>query len=165
MNNKKYEILLVKSKTDLFESFTFFQEMWKEEFNIIIGEEKFLDFCKSDLFFIKEKGIIWCLEVSEISRKNLKNEPSLKWVANEWEKILWRIWVSKKFRWKQIWSILIKYILNYYSEKWLKNLFLPSAINNLSYYERFWFESFWEPRELWNTKVVMMKLILPINNI
>lgn len=71
--------------------------------------------------------------------------------------MLGRIWVLETYRGKQIGSKLIEFVDQYYTKQWEKNIFLPSAVQNIQYYERFWFQWFSEPKNLWNTQVVMMR--------
>lgn len=158
MKNEFSDIVKATSENEISKSFSFFQKMWLDEFDITLTDDTRAQFSNSDIFYIEvENTVIWTVQIITIDEKRFQIEPSLRWVAKLWEKVLGRIWVLEAHRGKQIGSKLIKFVIQYYREQWEKNIFLPSAIQNLGYYERFGFHWFSEPKDLGNTQVVMMR--------
>jgi len=156
----KYGIKQAMTEVELKKCFQFFQKMWKEEFQITLRYEQFERFKKNEVFYIGGEHIFGCIQITSIDDVVLKYDSELIWVANVWEKLLGRIGVQSLQRGKWIGSKLIKYVQHRYASQWETKMFLPSAIENTEYYNKFSFVAFAEPAACWNTKKVMMKVSL-----
>lgn len=130
------KILQASTETDFQELNIFFWNMWKEEFNLEL-ENQTEFYKKTDIYFIRDSEII----ISAII-----------YSTYEWKNNIWRFGTLEKNRWKWYGSELLKYVLSKYS--W--NFYLSSDINQVNYYEKFWFINTWEKRKVWNTYWIKM---------
>ena len=154
--DEKNWIKKATSEEEFKKCFEFFQVMWNEEFAMKIGDEQFESFRNSDIFYIGEKKILWWLQLLTIDEKIFQYEPELLWIANTWEKILWRVWVLSESRWIWLWKKLIWFAQNFCKSEWENRLFLPSEIKNVWYYEKFWFWTISEPKSYEGVEWIMM---------
>lgn len=132
------KIIKASTEKDFKELNIFFWEMWKEEFNLEL-ENQIDIYKRCDIYFIKEYEI---------------NISAIIYSTYEWKNNIWRFGTLEKYRWNWYGSKLLNYILNKYT--W--DFYLSSDINQVKYYEKFWFKNTWEKRKVWNTYWINMIL-------
>lgn len=154
------QISIAKEITEFKECFNFIKTLWKDEFEIDFNldlENKYQDFLNSNIYFIREKWII----IAIIQLFKIKKWYKTKdWITPKEDcYFLGRIWISKEYRNMWYWSKLINFWIKEVKKEWIKLIYLSSAINNIDYYSKFWFQKIWNKiKKAWNTSAIHMKI-------
>lgn len=120
----------------------FFWVIWKKEFNLD-RFDRINEYKKWVVYYIeKNNSIIAALNLTLINNK----------------KYIWRFATLKEYRRKWIWTLLLNNTIKLLKEIWEKEIFIYSEINNIKYYEKFWFVKIWKTHEIWNTQSIEMKI-------
>ncbi len=159
MLNGLNDIKKAKSKKDYDECFEFFSNIWIKEFELDLTWRK-SKFDDSLIFYIKKDSkIVSAIQIERFEKTYIKKE-KLGNIVNDWDFCFWRIATLSSYRWKWFASRLINFSIDFLKNKWEKVVFIPSAVENIAYYSKFWFSKFWDKKVCWNTEKVFMKLDL-----
>jgi len=152
------DILVVKSNNELKRCFSFFKVMWKELFDIDFNKDidkRKKEFDRSLVYYIGDNiKILAAIQFIKVKKWYVLSN----WIEiNKDAYILLRIWVLKEYRNKWLWSKLMKYWIQKIYDSWITIIYIPSEINNVNYYSKFWFEVFWKDWPIGNTRWIYMK--------
>ena len=152
----KVEIAIWKNNKN--RVFSFFKIMWKELFDIDFNnnfEKRKVEFNKSKVYYIKNsKQIKAAAQFIKVS----KGYKLSNWIIIDKDAyILWRIWVLEKYRKQWLWTKLINHWIDEIKKEWISIIYIPSEINNIDYYSKFWFTTIWKSGQIWNTIWIYMK--------
>lgn len=130
------EILKVTKEEEYIEIEKFFLNIWKEEFEIDASNQinKYKSFC--EIYYIKNDLEI----ISAIIAINSKKSVS-------WKNYIWRFATLKKYRWKWLWTKLLNYLLQLYTD----DIILDADEKQVNFYKKFWFIETGDNKEIWNT--------------
>lgn len=148
----KYEIKEAKIKKEEKEVFDFFIPMWKQEFDININYDLEKDF-EYKVFYIKEwDEIVAALQ----SHKSIVWKTYKNWKVWDWNFIIHRVWVKKELRNKWYWADLLNKIIDFAKINLCEKIHISAEMNNVPYYEKFWFKINWENYKVWNNDAINM---------
>lgn len=148
----KYDIKEAKTKQEEKEVFDFFTPIWKNEFDIDIDYDIEKNYTYK-VYYIKENNeIVWALQAHQ----------SIKWkIYKNWKEwdgnlIIHRIWVKNDLRNQWYWTDLLHKIIDYAKINLDEKIHVSAEIDNILYYEKFWFQVNWEHYKVWNNDAVNM---------
>lgn len=149
------EILKAISEGEKKECFEFFKKLWMEEFDKEVNNYE--AYSKTDVYYIeKDWKVIWAANFLEVKTWNWFNPEIFIYKKDAWQ--IWRVWVLSEYRWNWYWEALVRKYLEAWKELWHTYFVMPSAIQNIKFYEKFGFKVASDCISNWNTEMLYMDL-------